>query len=178
MLPLGTPLPKFALPDPRTGAVVSSETLERDRGTLVMIICNHCPFVVHVLGQITAIGRDYLPRGLAIVAISANDVAAYPADAPDKMAELADREGWKFPYLYDESQDVARAFDAACTPEFYLFDRSDRLVYRGQMDDSRPQNDVPVTAKELRAAIDALLAGEPIDPEQKPSLGCNIKWKG
>jgi peroxiredoxin len=178
MLPLGTPLPRFELPDPRTGGAVSSESLDRRRGTLVMIICNHCPYVIHVLGQITAVGRDYLPKGLAIVAISANDVASYPADAPEKMAELADREGWSFPYLYDESQAVARAFDAACTPEFYLFDAADRLVYRGQMDDSRPQNDVPVTAKDLRAAIDALLADEPIDPEQKPSLGCNIKWKG
>lgn len=177
MLPLGTPLPRFELLDPRTGRKVSSDSLDRRRGTLVMIICNHCPYVIHVLSQITAIGRESVDRGLAVVAISANDVEAYPDDAPDKMAALAEREGWTFPYLYDETQEVARAFDAACTPEFYLFDGNDRLVYRGQMDDSRPQNDVPVTGRDLRAAIDALLDGRPIDPEQKPSLGCNIKWR-
>jgi peroxiredoxin len=177
MLPLGTPLPRFELPDPRTARLLSSDSLDRTRGTLVMIICNHCPYVVHVLDQITELGRDYAAKGLAIVAISANDVAAYPDDSPEKMAELAEREGWGFPYLYDETQEVARAFDAACTPEFYLFDGDDRLVYRGQMDDSRPQNDVPVTARDLRAAIDALLAGAPVDPDQKPSVGCNIKWK-
>ena len=177
MLPLGTPLPRFELPDPRAGKVVSSHALDRDQGTLVMILCNHCPYVLHVLEQIVAIGRDYRPKGLAIVAISSNDVESYPADAPEKMAELAEREGFDFPYVYDETQAVARAFDAACTPEFYLFDGADRLVYRGQMDDSRPQNDVPVTGRDLRAAIDALFAGEPVDPEQKPSLGCNIKWR-
>lgn len=177
MLPLGTPLPHFVLEEPLSGERVDSKALPRERGTLVMVICNHCPYVVKVLPEITRLSAEYGAKGVAVVAISANDVEGYPEDAPEKMAELAEREGWHFPYLYDETQEVARAFDAACTPEFYLFDGADALVYRGQLDDSRPQNDVPVTGKDLRAALDALLAGAPIDPEQRPSLGCNIKWK-
>jgi hypothetical protein len=142
-----------------------------------MFICNHCPYVQHVKKEIGRVAADYAPRGLGLVAISSNDVAAFPDDAPEKMKALALEERWRFPYLFDESQEVARAFQAACTPEFYLFDRQRRLVYRGQLDGARPKNDVPVTGKDLRAALDALLGGRAISREQVPSVGCNIKWK-
>jgi thiol-disulfide isomerase/thioredoxin len=142
-----------------------------------MFICSHCPYVQHVKQEIGRVATDYAPRGLGIVAISSNDIAAFPDDAPVRMKALALEEGWSFPYLFDETQQVARAFQAACTPEFYLFDRQRRLVYRGQLDGSRPKNDVPVTGRDLRAALDALLSGKPISADQVPSVGCNIKWK-
>lgn len=176
MLALGTRAPDFRLPD-TDGRVVSSADFAHARGLLVMFICNHCPFVKHVQEQLAALGRDYGQGGIALVAISSNDADAYPDDGPERMAEVKESAGFGFPYLYDEAQDLARAFQAACTPDFYLFDRTRRLVYRGQLDDSRPSNGVPVTGRDLRAALDAVLSGTPVNPEQKPSLGCNIKWR-
>jgi peroxiredoxin len=176
MLPLGTPLPAFRLPDP-SGKLVASDDFAGAPALLVMILCNHCPYVKHVADGIARFARDYAPKGLAMVAICANDAAKYPDDAPARMAEEAQRRGYVFPYLYDESQAVAKAFRAACTPEFYLFDRERRLAYRGQLDDSRPGNRVPVTGADLRAAADAVLAGRPPPADQKPSVGCNVKWK-
>jgi peroxiredoxin len=177
MLPLGTRLPAFSLPNAVDGTTVSSADLGEPAALLVLFICNHCPYVQHVKREIGRVAADYAPRGVALVAISSNDVAQFPDDAPDKMRALARAEGWTFPYLFDETQRVARAFRAACTPEFYLFDRERRLVYRGQLDGSRPKNDVPVTGNDLRAALEALLSGKAVSPEQVPSVGCNIKWK-
>ena len=176
MLPLGTAAPEFRLPDP-SGRIVSRDDFAGAPALLVAFICNHCPYVQHIRAGLAAFARDYEKRGLAIVAISANDVASHPEDAPPKMAEEAKRAGYVFPYLYDETQAVARAYRAACTPDFFLFDRAGRLVYRGQFDASRPGNKVPVTGKDLRAAADAVLAGRPVAAEQTPSIGCNIKWK-
>lgn len=176
MLELGTPAPRFELPD-TDGAVVSIDDYAAAPALLVMFICNHCPFVKHLRDELARIGREYTARGAGIVAISANDAAAYPADAPAEMRKEKAEAGYVFPYLYDESQEVALAYRAACTPDFYLFDAERKLVYRGQLDDSRPGNDVPVTGRDLRAALDAVLAGAPVDADQKPSLGCNIKWK-
>jgi hypothetical protein len=156
---------------------VSSRNFRDKLALLVMFICNHCPYVQHGKREIGHIAADYAPRGVGIVAISSNDIQAYPDDAPDKMKALALAEAWRFPYLFDETQQVAHAFHAVCTPEFYLFDKSRKLVYRGQMDGSRPKNTVPVTGRDLRAALDALLARKPISGEQVPSVGCNIKWK-
>jgi thiol-disulfide isomerase/thioredoxin len=141
-----------------------------------MFICNHCPYVQHVKGEIGRIAAEYQPKGVGIVAINSNDITAYPDDSPENMKRLAEGEGWTFPFLFDESQEVAKAFRAACTPEFYLFGPDRRLVYRGQLDDSRPKNGVPVTGRDLRAALDAVLSGRPVAEEQKPSVGCNIKW--
>lgn len=177
MLPLGTTLPAFSLPNTVDGKTVSSSDFDRQPALLVMFVCNHCPYVRHVKGEIGRVAADYAPRGVGVVAISSNDVAQFPDDAPDQMQAFARAEGWTFPYLFDETQQVARAFQAACTPEFYLFDRLRRLVYRGQLDGARPKNDVPVTGNDLRAALDALLSGKPVPPEQVPSVGCNIKWK-
>jgi peroxiredoxin len=176
MLPLGTPLPPFRLPDPQ-GKLVSSDDFAGAPALLVMILCNHCPYVKHVADGIARFARDYAPKGLAMLAINANDVAKYPEDAPARMAQEAARRGYSFPYLYDETQAVAKAFRAACTPEFYLFDRDGRLAYRGQLDGSRPGNRVPVTGSDLRAAADAVLAGRPAPADQKPSVGCSVKWK-
>jgi peroxiredoxin len=177
MLPLGTRLPEFSLPNAVDGRTVSSADFDGQPALLVMFLCNHCPYVQHVKGEIGRIAKEYAPRGVGVVAISSNDIAAFPEDAPEKMKELAQREGWAFPYLFDETQAVAKAFRAACTPEFYLFDRDRKLVYRGQLDDSRPKNNVPVTGRDLRAALDAVLAGRPVPRDQVPSVGCNIKWK-
>jgi len=176
MLPLGTSAPDFRLPD-TTGRMVSLADFTNAPGLLVMFICNHCPFVKHIRGGLALFARDYQPRGLAIVAINSNDVANYPADSPAKMAEEVKAAGYVFPYLYDETQTVAKAYRAACTPDFFLFDRIRTLVYRGQFDDSRPGNRRPVTGADLRAAVDAVLAGAPIPADQRPSIGCNIKWK-
>jgi len=176
MLPLGTPVPQFALTNVADGALVRSEDFA-GKPLLVMIICNHCPYVIHVRDQIGALARDYLPKGVGIVAINANSTRTHPEDGPAEMKKLAAAEGWQFPFLFDDTQQVARAFQAACTPEFYLFDASGRLVYRGQLDDSRPRNEVPVTGKDLRAAMDAVIAGKPVSPDQKPSVGCSIKWE-
>jgi len=176
MLPLGTPAPEFSLPNV-DGHTVSLADVAGVQGTLVMFICNHCPFVKHVADQLAALGRDYAPRGVGIVAISSNDVATHPADSPEQMVHEAEQRGYVFPYLYDETQEVAHAYHAACTPDFFLFDGARTLVYRGQLDASRPGNGIPVTGADLRAALDAVLAGRPVATDQEPSLGCNIKWK-
>jgi peroxiredoxin len=176
MLPLGTPAPDFELPNV-DGRLVSLADAAGPRGTVVMFICNHCPFVKHVADELAHLGRDYAGRGIGFVAISSNDVATHPADSPEQMVREAEERGYPFPYLYDGSQAVAQDYHAACTPDFYLFDADRRLVYRGQLDASRPGNDVPVTGADLRAAIDAVLAGRPVAPEQRPSIGCNIKWR-
>ncbi len=176
MLPLGTPAPDFSLPN-IDGRTVSLADVAGAKATLVMFICNHCPFVKHVADQLATLGRDYAARGVGIVAISSNDVATHPADSPEQMVHEAEQRGYVFPYLYDETQEVAHAYHAACTPDFFLFDGSRKLVYRGQLDASRPGNGILVTGADLRAALDAVLAGRPVAPEQIPSLGCNIKWK-
>ena len=173
MLELGTEAPEFSLPDPDG---VFHSLVAGKQAYLVMFICNHCPFVVHVRDELAHLGRDYLSQAVSIVAISSNDVAAHPADGPELMKQEAEANGYEFPYLYDESQEVAKAYSAACTPDFFLFDGDKKLVYRGQLDDSRPSNDIPVTGKDLRAALDALLNDQPIADAQKPSIGCNIKW--
>ena len=177
MTPLGTEAPDFTLPDVVTGARVSRKDVTGSMGMLVMFICRHCPFVKHVQDEIAKIGRDYAGRGLGIVAISSNDVAAHPEDSPTKLAYQAQELRFAFPYLFDESQDVARAYDAQCTPDFFLYDAQGKLAYRGQLDDSRPGSDIPVTGRDLRGALDALLDGRAISVEQRPSLGCNIKWR-
>lgn len=177
MLPLGTTAPDFGLPDTVGGRTVRLADFAGKPALLVAFLCNHCPYVKHVRAGLAALGRDYLPKGVAIVAISSNDATHYPADAPDLMKAEARDAGYPFPYLYDETQSVARAYRAACTPDFFLFDASMRLVYRGQMDGSRPGNGLPVTGADLRAALDAVLAGRSPAAEQRPSMGCNIKWK-
>src|SRR5687767_2931785 len=176
MLELGTPAPAFRLPD-TDGRMITRDDYEGDEALLVMFICNHCPFVKHVREELVRLGRDYAPRGVGIVAISSNDAAAYPDDSPERMREEKERYGYPFPYLFDESQEVAAAYHAACTPDFFLFDRDQLLVYRGQLDNSRPGNDVPVTGADVRGALDAVLAGRRVPEPQKPSLGCNIKWR-
>lgn len=177
MLPLGTVAPDFLLPDTNSNYSFTFKDIRREKGTLVIFICNHCPFVHHVLNEIIMIANDYRVQGIGIAAISSNDAEQYPQDAPDKMTEFAFENKLDFPYLYDESQEVAKAYNAACTPDFFLFDSRDRLVYRGQMDDSRPGNGIPVSGSDLRAAIDGVLYNRKINPVQKPSIGCNIKWK-
>lgn len=176
MLALGTHAPDFVLPDTVSGRHVSYTELAGERGTLIMFICNHCPYVVHVNEQLVALGNDYADSGIGMAAISSNDATSHPADAPDKMKQQALRLGYAFPYLYDESQDVARAYQAACTPDFFLFDDQAKLVYRGRLDDSTPGSGKPVTGADLRAAMDAMLAGQPITDVQMPSMGCNIKF--
>lgn len=176
MLPLGTAAPDFSLPD-TNGKTVSRADFKGKPALLVIFMCNHCPYVKHIREGLAQLGRDYQGKGAAIVAINSNDVANYPDDSPAKMAEEVKSAGYIFPYLYDESQSVAKAYRAACTPDIYLFDKDQKLAYRGQFDDSRPGNGVPVTGKDLRAALDAVLGGRPVPAEQKPSMGCNIKWK-
>jgi thiol-disulfide isomerase/thioredoxin len=175
MLPLGTVAPAFSLPDTVSGRTISLAEL-KGRPLLVMFICNHCPFVKHVRAELASLGRDYAGR-VGIVAISSNDVVRYPDDSPANMKTEAAAAGYPFPYLYDEAQEAAHAFKAACTPDFFLFDKSHKLVYRGQLDESRPSNGKPVTGADLRAALDAVLAGKPVNSQQWPSIGCNIKWK-
>ena len=177
MLPLGTVAPGFSLPDTVSGKTISLADVATDKGTVIMFICNHCPYVVHVNEEVVRLAKEYMAKGIGFVAISSNDVANYPADAPDKMKAHAEKTGYPFPYLYDETQEVARAYDAACTPDFYVFDGDTKLVYRGRLDDSRPNSGKPLTGKDLRAALDAVLAGEEVSPVQYPSAGCNIKWK-
>jgi peroxiredoxin len=176
MLPLGTTAPDFKLPD-TNGKTVSLSDFKNAPALLVLFICNHCPYVKHIRTGLAQLARDYAPKGVAIVAISSNDADNYPDDGPARMKEEVKSAGYIFPYLYDETQVVAKAYRAACTPDIYLFDKSQKLVYRGQMDDSRPNSGVPVTGKDLRAALDAVLAGKPVSPTQKASVGCNIKWK-
>ncbi len=176
MRDLGSTAPDFQLSEPRTGKELSLDALAGNTATVVMFICNHCPFVKHVLDGLVAFGRDYARPEVGIVAISSNDVSGYPEDHPERMAELADAKDFPFAYLYDESQAIARAYDATCTPDFFVFDRDRKLAYRGQFDDARPGNGQPVTGADLRAAVDALVQNQPVNPLQKPSVGCNIKW--
>jgi peroxiredoxin len=176
MLPLGTEAPDFALPDAK-GNLVSLSDFEGTRALVVVFMCNHCPFVKHVINSLAKLAKEYQSRGVAFVGINANDVSEFPEDRPEKMAEFAREKGFTFPYLYDETQDVAKRYRAACTPDFFVFDEKRRLVYRGQMDDSRPGSNVPVTGADLRAALDAAREGEAVPGEQKPSMGCNIKWR-
>ncbi len=177
MLPLGTQAPDFELPDVRSGETISLSSFTGKKALLVMFICQHCPFVKHVKQELAQLGKDYLNKGLAIVAISANDATNYPDDAPESLKAMAVELDFNFPLCYDESQETAKAYTAACTPDFFLFDADRRLAYRGQLDDSRPSNGKPVTGTDLRAAIEAVLAERSLLSEQKPSVGCNIKWK-
>ncbi|MGG7037010.1 MAG: thioredoxin family protein [Flavobacterium sp.] len=177
MQALGTEAPGFILLNTIDSQWYSFQELKGDKGTLVVFICNHCPFVHHVIDKLVAIADEFQPQGIATIAISSNDVANYPDDSPELMTEFAQKHRFDFPYLYDETQEAAMAYDAACTPDIYLFDGEDQLVYRGQMDDSRPGNGIPVTGTDLKNAITALLEGLDINPNQKPSMGCNIKWK-
>jgi peroxiredoxin len=176
MAPLGSKAPAFRLPDTQ-GRIVSLEDFADAKGLLVMFICNHCPYVKHVAPELARLARDYRDKSLAIVAINANDVRNYPDDSPERMAEEVKARGYTFPYLFDASQAVAQAYTAACTPDFFLYNELRELVYRGQLDDSRPGNNIPLTGKDLREAIDAVLAGKPPSGAQRPSVGCNIKWK-
>lgn len=177
MLPLGTSAPLFTLPDTVSGDMISLADVKSDKANVVMFICNHCPYVKHVNSQLVQLAHDYHLKGVTILAINSNDIISHPGDAPDKMKEAAKTIGYPFPYLFDETQEVAKAYQAACTPDFYLFDGDLQLVYRGQFDDARPGNNVPVTGQDLRAALDAVLNDEQPDPNQTPSMGCNIKWK-
>ena len=177
MLPLGTKAPDFKLPDVVSGKTISLSAFNGKKALLVMFICRHCPYVQHIKEGLAKLGKDYANSPLGIVAISANDAENYPDDSPPQLKAMAQELGFTFPFCYDESQAVAKAYTAACTPDFFLFDANRKLVYRGQLDDSRPGNGKPVTGKDLRAAIDAVLAGKPVSQEQRPSIGCNIKWK-
>ena len=177
MLALGTQAPAFELPDAVSGNLISLDSFAGRKGLLVIFLCPHCPFVKHVQQGLADMAKDYAAASLGIVAISSNDVAQYPEDGPEGLRQMAAGLGFDFPYCYDESQEIARQYFAACTPDFFLFDESRKLVYRGQMDSSRPTNGIPVTGSDLRAAIDALLAGRPVPADQKTSIGCNIKWK-
>lgn len=176
MLPLGTSAPDFSLPDTQ-GNMVSLRDFEQTPALLVIFMCNHCPFVKHILSCLVELVKQYQEKGVAVVGINSNDVASFPEDRPEMMAKVANETGFTFAYLYDETQEVAKAYRAACTPDFFLFDKDRKLVYRGQMDDSRPGNNIPVTAADLRAALDAVLEGKQVPQDQKPSMGCNIKWK-
>ena len=177
MLDLGTSAPDFSLPDVVSGQSVSLNTFADDRALLVMFICRHCPFVKHVQQELARIGRDYSDKDVGIVAISSNDAESFPEDSPSSLKQMAEELDFRFPYCYDESQETAKAYAAACTPDFYLFNEARELVYRGQLDDSRPGNGIPVTGKDLRGALDAVLRDEPVEMAQRPSIGCNIKWK-
>lgn len=176
MLPIGTAAPTFRLPD-ADGRSVSLDDFKGAPALLVIFLCNHCPYVKHVRHELARLGKEYQAKGVAVVGISSNDVFSHPDDSPAMMAKEKADVGYTFPYLYDESQDVAQAYQAACTPDFYVFDQDRKLVYRGQMDGSRPGNPIPVTGKDLRSALDAVLARKPVSPDQSPSMGCNIKWK-
>jgi peroxiredoxin len=177
MLPLGTLAPDFHLPDTVSGRTLSLAQVRGERATVVMFLCNHCPYVKHVQGELLRLAANYQPRGVGLVAISSNDVAKYPEDGPEEMAQLARQLGYSFPYLYDETQEVARAYDVACTPDFYVFDAQLRCVYRGRLDDSTPGNGKPLTGADLRAALDAVLASRPVASDRFPSYGCSIKFK-
>lgn len=177
MLPLGTKAPDFSLEDAVSGNQISLDTFGDKKALLVMFICVHCPFVKHLQDALAELGKEYVEKGLGIVAISANDIAKYPDDAPENMKKMAETLGFNFPFCYDESQEVAKAYTAACTPDFFLFNSDNILVYRGQFDDSRPGNDVRITGKDLKAAIEDILRDRTVSTQQKPSIGCNIKWK-
>jgi peroxiredoxin len=177
MLALGTEAPHFSLPDPRTGNTVDLEDMDIDHGLVVMFICNHCPYVKHIREKLVEVANDYQQKGFQFVAINSNDTSTHPDDAPEKMKEVAEEYDFPFPYLFDESQEVAKAYRAACTPDIYVFDENRKLVYRGQFDDSRPRSEEPVTGSDLKKALDALLENRDISSEQKASIGCGIKWK-
>ncbi len=177
MMPLGTIAPDFCLSDTVTGKELCLQALRGEYATVIMFICNHCPFVKHVQDELVRLGHEFTPKGISFIAISANDVENYPEDSPENMRSLAISLSFEFPYLYDEMQEVARAYDATCTPDFFIFDKELKCVYRGQLDDSRPGNGVPVTGSDIRNALDLILSDKKIDPNQKPSIGCNIKWK-
>ncbi len=177
MIPLGTQAPDFCLPDVVSGRMLALSDIRSPVATVVMFICNHCPFVKHIIGELSVVAAEYGRKNISFVAINSNDVASYPDDSPEHMKEAAGRYNFTFPYLYDESQNTARAYQAACTPDFYVFDGDLKCVYRGQFDDARPDNGVAVTGKDIRLALNNLLSGEPVIKEQIPSLGCNIKWK-
>lgn len=176
MLPLGTKAPPFDLMDTVSGKTLSLNRLKGEIGTVILFICNHCPFVIHINPEIVKMAREYQEKGISFIAVSSNDIVNYPQDAPHLMKLKAKEAGYSFPYLYDETQEVAKAYHAACTPDIYLFDKSLSLIYRGQLDDSRPRNDIAVTGKDLRDAIEALIEGREVNPNQKPSIGCSIKW--
>ena len=177
MLPLGTKAPHFELFDTISNTIINLETIKGEKGTVIMFICNHCPFVIHINKTLVAIAKSYQKKGIGFAAISSNDAVKYPQDGPEKMKLHADIENYPFPYLYDESQTTAKAYDAACTPDFFMFDANLKLVYRGQLDDSRPGNNVPVTGNDLRHALDCLIESKMNTAIQKPSIGCSIKWK-
>lgn len=177
MMPLGTKAPDFKLKCAVSGKEYTLDDLRSDKATVIMFICNHCPYVKHVQRGLVELANDYIPKGVSFIAINSNDISKYPEDSPENMKLVAERLGYPFPYLFDETQDVARAYDAACTPDFYIFDGDLNCVYRGQMDGSRPGNGVPVTGDHIRKALDDILAGKTIEEEQIPSIGCNIKWK-
>ena len=177
MIPLGTQAPDFMLLDPVTNSHTSLHDVRSDKATVVMFICNHCPYVKHINEGLVKLANDYIPQGVGFVAINSNDAEKYPEDGPDNMAAQSRELGYPFPYLFDETQQTARAYKAACTPDFFIFDGALKCVYRGQFDDSRPRNDIPVTGRDIRNALDAILAGRPVSEEQIPSIGCNIKWK-
>ncbi len=177
MLPLGTKAPFFNLPDTVSGQILNLNDVQSEVATVIMFLCNHCPYVLHVNQGIVTLAHDYQPKGVSFVGISSNDAVNYPQDSPEKMKIFANTEGYTFPYLYDETQEVAKIYDAACTPDFYVFDGNMQLAYRGRIDDSRPRNEVPVTGKDLRAVLDAILRGDDVASKQYPSAGCNIKWK-
>ena len=177
MIPLGTQAPDFSLPEPHSGQTRSLQTLRGECATVIMFICNHCPYVKHIAAELARLAQDYQPKGVAFIGINANDAGNYPEDAPDKMAEEVNKRGYTFAYLYDESQQVAKAYRAECTPDFFVFDKALACVYRGQLDDSRPGNSLPVSGKDLRLALDCILADNPVPTDQTPSVGCNIKWK-
>ncbi len=177
MVPLGFKAPDFTLPDTLTNTLKSLTELQSDKATVIMFICNHCPFVKHVNEQLVKLALDYQPKGISFIAISSNDADNYPEDSPSKMREVAIELKYPFPYLYDETQAIAKSYDAACTPDFYIFDQEMKCVYRGQLDDSRPSNGKPVTGRDMRNALDKILEGKKVSTEQLPSIGCNIKWK-
>ena len=177
MLPLGTTAPDFTLLDTVTSQPASLNALKSEKATVIMFICNHCPFVIHVQDELVRIANEYRAQGVSFIAISSNDPEEYPQDAPERMTEHANAHGFPFPYLFDETQDIAKAYQAACTPDLYVFDADLKCVYRGQLDGARPGNDLPVTGQDLRAALDAILSGSPVSEEQRPSQGCNIKWR-
>jgi len=177
MMPLGSPAPDFTLPDAISGIDLSLQDIKGEHATIVMFICNHCPFVKHIQDELVKLGKEYSAKGVSIIAINSNDVDNYPDDSPEKMKILANSLGYTFPYLYDETQLVAQAYDATCTPDFFIFDKNLKCVYRGQLDDSRPSNNIPVTGSDIRNALTSILSGNEISFQQKPSIGCNIKWK-
>lgn len=177
MIPLGTKAPDFLLPDTISGKTYSLNEVKGDKALVIMFICNHCPYVIHVIDELVTIPLDYIDKEISFIAISSNDVISHPQDSPENMKKFAERKKFTFPYLFDSSQNIAKAYSATCTPDFFIFDVDLELKYRGQMDDSRPGNNIPVTGKNLRDALDNILKGNPVDPVQKPSIGCNIKWR-